>query len=916
MRPLKLTLSAFGPYAGETVLDLERLGDRGLYLITGDTGAGKTMIFDAICFALYGRSSGQDRNIGGKKDSGEQFRSQYAKAETETFVELEFENQGRQYTVRRVPGYRRPNSKSKTKPAVKAVLTLPGGEVITGAGQVNEKIEEVLGVDKDQFSSIAMLAQGDFKRLLLAERNEKKAIFQKLFHTEHFERLQYRLVRECDAVSDACAALRSSIGAEIGKIVSPEGQVPEHLSYAEARGLLEEYLQLDEKSAAALAEQIGELDRLSREAAARADAARRQKLQRQSLQQRQESLAQQQPLLERSEQELANQLAQEPVRAALTDQIAALEQLKPRFQELDTLHRDQERDGKELQEYRETAESCNSLLTKYQKRVDGCRGYLEKTADVPQKLLEEREKLNGLMEQRRKLDALGKAMDAQTAARLEVDQARERYRAAAEQKQVALGAYEQLHDLFLDAQAGILAQRLTEGQPCPVCGALEHPKPMGLSDRVPTRQQLDRAKKDADAARKQAETASAECEKLEGARAGQERQLRDMALELLACALEEVPGRLAQELRRSDGEVRACIERGKQLKEQAQAREQAERDLRGRSHRLEKLLEEHRGYQEQCAKLQGTLETRAKQIEALARELGEGSAEELDRQIRTLKLRREELHRALENARNRVTEVRGILDALAGEIRALNEALSQEQPLDEGAAAEEEMRLSQQLKALRERATQTQVRMGVNRRVLAVLDRSGAELERLEERERWMMPLKRTAMGTVAGKEKVDLETYAQMAYFEQIVGCANVRLLAMTAGQYELVQSSGSDGRKNAGLELGVIDHYNGSMRSVNTLSGGESFKASLALALGLADMIQAQSGGIQLDTMFVDEGFGSLDEESLRMAMDTLAALSQGRRLVGIISHVAELKDRIDKQIIVTKTRDGYSTARIRLE
>ena len=233
MRPLKLTLSAFGPYADKTVLDLQTLGDRGLYLITGDTGAGKTMIFDAICYALYGLPSGRDRNIGGKKDNGEQFRSQYAKDETETFVELEFMNRGKRYTVRRVPGYRRPNSKSKTKPSVKATLTMPDGDVISGAKQVNDQIVEILGVEKDQFSSIAMLAQGDFKRLLLADRNEKKAIFQKLFRTERFERLQYRLVKECDQVSDACAALRASIRAEMGKIVSDQ-ELPEHLTPGEA----------------------------------------------------------------------------------------------------------------------------------------------------------------------------------------------------------------------------------------------------------------------------------------------------------------------------------------------------------------------------------------------------------------------------------------------------------------------------------------------------------------------------------------------------------------------------------------------------------------------------------------------------------------------------------------------------------
>ena len=917
MRPLRLILSAFGPYADETVLDLQQLGDRGLYLITGDTGAGKTMIFDAICFALYGRSSGQDRNIGGKKDNGEQLRSLYAKPETETFVELVFSNRGKQYTVRRVPGYRRANSKSKSKPPVKATLTMPDGEVITGASQVNEKLEEVLGVDKDQFSSIAMLAQGDFKRLLLAERNEKKAIFQKLFHTERYERLQQRLVRECDAVSEAAGTLRRTIDAEIGKIVCPEGELPEHLTCAEARELLADYLQLDEKAAAALAEQIAQTDRLSREAAARSASARRQKQQRQKLQQRQQTFADRQSLLELSAEELQLQQAREPERAALTERITVLEQLKPRYHTLDELRRDQSRDERKLSRVRETVEALGSGLEQDRQRIRSAEELLEQTAQVQEQLGEQRTLLKELKERRRRLGELEKAMLDQTEAGQAVDRARENYVRLSAQKQRTMQGYEQLHDLFLDAQAGILAQRLERGKPCPVCGALEHPKPAGLADHVPTRQQLDRAKKDADAARKLAEEASAECEKLEGARAQQEQQIGALALELLQCAPAETAQRLAVELNANQRNQEACIRAGKALKQQEDQRETVRRDLEKRKAAADQAAEALRLAAEESAKLGGVLQTRSEQIDALARELGEGSAEQLDGQIRELAARREELKKALDAAQERESKLRGELDTLGGEIRALTEALSQEELLDEAEAVAEEEKLALQLKELREEGTATQVRMGVNRSILTVLERSGAELERLEERERWMTPLKRTAMGNLAGKERVDLETYAQTAYFDRIVGCANVRLLSMTDRQYELIQAAaGGDGRKNAGLELSVVDHYNGSVRSVNTLSGGESFKASLALALGLADMIQAQSGGIQLDTMFVDEGFGSLDEESLRMAMDTLAGLSDGHRLVGIISHVAELKERIDKQVIVTKTREGYSSARIELE
>ena len=914
MRPLKLTLSAFGPYAEETVLDLEQLGDRGVYLVTGDTGAGKTMIFDAICFALYGLPSGQDRNIGGKKDNGEQFRSQYAKPETETFVELEFLSRGQRCTVRRVPGYRRPNSKSKTKPSVKATLTMPDGEIITGVSQVNAKIEqEILMVDKDQFASIAMLAQGDFKRLLTADREVKKEIFRKLFHTERFDRLRDRMVRESREVSEACAALRSSIRAEIGKIDPPTGERPEHLTPGEAQALLAEYLRQDEAAAQECTAELESLDTKSRELAALLETARRQRQQRQILTQRQAALAGMEAALERARQELTACQEREPVCAALTEEIAALEVLKPRYRELDDLRRDQSRDERLLGMAQENAEMMDSALVRNRERIRSGQELLEQTADVPRKLMEQRELLNDLRERRRKLNTMDKALEALDTTRADLARTQADYQALSDRKRQVVGRFEELQELYLDAQAGILARRLVPGKPCPVCGAVEHPQ---AADHVPNKAQLDRAKREAEAARTAAETASADCQRLEGTRVMQEAQIQSLARELCNCGQDEVKQWLPQELKANTQAQDACAAAGAALKEQEQLREQTTQELR----RLEKTVteeaEELRRILESGARLRGTVETRAAQITALDRELGGGDVQSLEKRIRELADRRTAMQQALTDAQNRFRQVSGDLAALDGEIRALTEALSREEPVDEVQTAEQDQTVQTQLAGLREHSTRIQVRMGVNRGVLSVLECFGRELEQLEEKERWMAPMVRTALGTVAGKEKVDLETYAQTAFFEKIIGCANVRLLAMTDRQYELVQAVGSDGRRNAGLELGVLDHCSGQQRSVKTLSGGESFKASLALALGLADTIQAESGGIQLDTMFVDEGFGSLDEESLRMALDTLAGLSEGRRLVGIISHVAELKDRIDKQVIVTKTREGSSSVRIRLE
>ena len=342
-----------------------------------------------------------------------------------------------------------------------------------------------------------------------------------------------------------------------------------------------------------------------------------------------------------------------------------------------------------------------------------------------------------------------------------------------------------------------------------------------------------------------------------------------------------------------------------------------ERSLPGLEGRIAELTQQQSGNSRDTAALAAALAGRREQMAQAAAQLPYPTEKELLHCLKELSARRTALEAALEEARSRHLDVDRKLTALRGRIEATRTALESQEPIDFETADRELTEVNGRLAALRSAHTDASGRLRTNRQVLDGMTRTAEELTALEERRKWLEPLSRTANGTVTGKERLMLETFVQTTWFDRIIACANTRLLGMTDGQYELLRHTElTDGRTVSGLDLDVIDHYNGSVRSVRTLSGGESFKASLSLALGMSEMIQRQSGGIQFDAMFVDEGFGSLDEESLRQAVGTLTALSGTNRLVGIISHVGELKERIDRQILVTKTRDGYSKAEIRLE
>ena len=909
MRPLKLTISAFGPYAGECVLDLESLGTGGLYLITGDTGAGKTTIFDAICYALYGRASG------GARDNADLFRSKYAAPETPTFVELEFAYHGLRYTVRRNPGYLRPARRGSSMVEQKpdATLTLPDGTVLTKEKQVTAKIVEILGVGKEHFSSIAMIAQGDFQQLLLAKTEERVKIFRKIFDTDKYKTLQDRLAQEARALDQSCAQCRERMAQFASMLRAPDGE-RRALPMGEVPEALEQYLAQDQAALEGLAGDIAGLDAREKDLSNQVQRAAQRSQMEAQLAKYRESEGRGVQQLHEAAGALAEQEAREPERKALADRAAALEATKPRYAELEALRKAQTAEETKLGALKRDDALLEADLTAARAEQTRSQAALTAWKDLSLRLARNQQEAGELTRRKGELEELDRQRRDYDAACRRLQRAQADYRAAAQVSDRAGERARFLNRAFLDAQAGILAMNLMEGEPCPVCGATHHPAPAPLADHAPNQEAVDAAQAQADAARKQAEAASAAAGQLEGQRAQKEQALTERCQVLLDCGPEELEARLPAARTQTEQALAEAVRLGAELARQEKQRGKLEQAAPALEQKINRLSAQREETARNSAALEARIQSRREQMASAAAALPYPTEGALLQQIAALTGQQRTMEAALTAARDRHREVEGKLAALRGRIEAQEVSLSQVEPVESGAAAQELAEVTARLRDLRTRQGDAATRLSINRQVQKDIARTGAELEQLERQRRWLEPLARTANGSVSGKERLMLETFVQTTYFDRIIACANTRLLRMTDGQYELTRhTEAADGRRLTGLELDVIDHYNGSIRSVRTLSGGESFKASLSLALGLSEMIQRQSGGIQFDTMFVDEGFGSLDEESLRQALDTLMSLSGTDRLVGIISHVAELKERIDRQIIVTKTREGYSSARI---
>ena len=921
MRPLKLTLKGFGPYAGSQTIDFEALGSSGLYLITGDTGAGKTTIFDAIAYALFGEASSTDRKA-------EMLRSKYARPEDPTLVELTFSYGGKVYTVRRSPSYERPalRGSGTVKQNPTAELYFPDGRVITRQSEVDRAVYDILGLTRGQFAQVAMIAQGEFRKLLKAGTAERQAIFRDIFKTGRYVYLQRKLKEDASELNQQLDRSRQSIRQYTGGMVCREDSLLESqvrkakegaMLTSDVLSLLERLLEEDEAQRASLEEGRSACETALEQCNARLTRAEAYQRAKADLARREAAAETERTRLTQAAEAFSRAQSTVPEQEQLTARIARLQALLPSYAEL-------EEEQQRLSQNRMAKQSLQKAFEDTRKQLDllvsGLQQQKEeqlslRTAAVERAELTAARQAAG--ERREKFCALSRAMNELNTQRDILRRKQEAYLTADAAAAAQRERYEQMHRAFLREQAGILAATLEEGRACPVCGALEHPNPAVLSPGAPTEAQVKTAKQHSDAAQADMERAAGEAQKQKGLVDAREAALRSEAGVLL-------PGVAAEAL---PSAARACEQ---QLSAEISALSARIAEAEARERRKQELdhwipLQEQRqaeaearlaGIREKTAALEAAIAANEARITKGRAQLPFASRSEAQAEIRSLTATAATLKAAMEQAK-------ADYDARDKALVGLEAAISQlRQQLAEGSEDEVEPLQQERAALLNRRAElhklqqQVATRLFTNRTALEKITGQAGELERLEQRYAWLKNLSDTANGTLSGKEKLMLETYIQTTYFDRILERANLRLRKMSAGQYELKRrGKAANLREQSGLELDIVDHINTTERSVNTLSGGEAFLASLSLALGLSDEIQ-MSTGIHLDTLFVDEGFGSLDSDALSKAYSTLASLTEGKRLVGIISHVAELKERIDRQIIVRKDHTGISRCEIRCE
>ena len=925
MRPIKLVLSAFGPYASKIELDLSKLGENGVYLITGDTGAGKTTIFDAITFALFGKPSGDIRDV-------KTLRSEYAKEEIETYVELDFVYHDEEYHIYRRPEYtythvqKNGEVKQRSK-ATDAYLILPNGERIVKPTEVTKQVEQLLGMKRDQFRQIAMIAQGSFLEILNADTKERGKLFEKVFMTSKYSVLMDRFNQMAKesylALNDAKLRLQQIIS---------DVRVPDILQEQYAQ-TLETFAMDDIQPVYDLLDEIIASSKESTEKLQKQKAQIQNQLQK-SRKEETEKTKQLQDLL--SLEKLLKEKPAKEEKANLYAERVKNDGEKYHIQ-IDALKKEQAQIEHELPEY-ESLTKLSTKLAEIKKQISIISKDLETKINFKKQLdediaLKQKEahtltdselSLNKVIlkeeEIEKKISAFHHASMIQSNYQNAVNALKEKtqlLQESTDRKVILQKQYDDAQISYFANQAGLLALRLTKGEPCPVCGSLEHPRPASHSNKLVTEEEINQYKKKVDQAEKEYQITSKACAdaslKMNALQNELELVLKSVTEETVS--FEDVQLFIDEHTVQLKKEEKEISTRIKQLQQQSKHYQELQKMIPQLQQKLTAISEEVSQNQIAQTKLSVEYEQLQKQVQEITAKLKYTSETEAKNRISMITkqiLEYQQQINRLENesklAMDELVYVSAQIDMLKGKVSSsIDEIPNQQKQLKILQTEIENLQVQQEeiLKCIHNTEMYESDAQDTKKKIVSESDAYQIKLSRYSS----LKELADVAMGNGrSSKEKITLQEYVQIAYLDRMIHKANERYLSMSNQQYQLVRSAGTkDKRSHEALDLDVIDFSNGSIRPVSSLSGGESFIASLALALGMSDEIQSQAGGIQIDTMFIDEGFGTLDQDSLNNAIQTLTNLSGENRLVGIISHVKELKERIHKGIIVTKDLHG---------
>ena len=923
MKPLKLTMSAFGSYAGKNVIDFTGQ-QQGIFLITGDTGAGKTTIFDAITYALYNQTSGGERN-------GNMMRSQYAQPETETYVELEFLYRGQTYRVCRNPDYKitktLKNGKIREQKVPHSVeLTLPDGTVFPEKKNATDaKIIEILGLTADQFSQIVMIAQGDFLKLLYTKSDERKMIFSKLFRTDIYWKIQENLRRKSMEMDERIQENDRAFEQEKSRIILlPESEeLPLDELVERLRERLKDALKeqnLRRANVEELNKKITKYEEINKlfvslekirqtgkelEARQAESKERRQQIEN-ALKADKVLVAEQQNLRQQQEVEQSAQAI-----AKMTETLANNQEM---FETLKT--QQQEAEAKQK---REAADIQKKMLALEQSFPS--YEALQNARSEEQQAKKVWEDLGKTSEEsfHKKKAGIAALKEQQKQQEQVVEQTKKNWEQTSLSASESAKHYEHMYEAFLKEQAGILAENLSAGCPCPVCGSTVHPDPAKLSDHAVTELEVEQAKKTRAAAEEKRDMAYAafEAEKTKKQKLAQavEKEEADFVLaQTIAKQQRKEAEQNYVSLQKIAEQIReklvypSLAEAKKQYAAMQKALEAAEQEIAKKRQKVSELAEAMNTLKGQKLAEEENQKT--------AKKLAVKTEKEYAKLLEKSGFVSEETyHLAILPERSRSKLEREEKEYESQCLRQQSEQKLLEKQVS-GKTYTDTTELNERLKvekqALKE-AEKTYMELHTayeNDR--SVLQNCAVYLEKgkkLESEDQVIKSLSKTANGRLSGSAKIDFETYIQRQYFKQIIHEANKRLLTMSNHQFILkLKEEANTGRKtNEGLDLSVYSLVTDSERDVKTLSGGESFLAALAMALGLSDIVERSAGAIHPDMMFIDEGFGSLDAQSRQQAIEVLGELAGDSRMVGIISHVTELKEQIDRKLVVNRTDNG---------